>query len=302
MAISSMKPTSQPEAIEFRNVSLAFDDKNVLDDVSFTLSPGEMVFLTGVSGCGKSVLLRLAIGLLRPDSGQIFVDGREIENLREEELLAIRGGMMGIIFQEDALFTGLTVYENVAYRPREYDWTEEKIEQGVMDVLRFVGLDEDAEKMPDELSGGMKRRLEIARAMVGWPSIMLLDEPASGLDPLTGVQIFDLIIRARDIHNISSIYVTKEMHEIDYLANHVAVRDSTGSVSVIEARMGQEPSTRVLLMDEGKVVWVGSPSDFEQSKEPLVAHMTHPSSAQQAPVEYVVDPWNRRNGRTPKIL
>ena len=123
------------------------------------------------------MLLRLAMGLLKPDSGQIFVEGREIDNLNESELLAIRGGLMGMVFQEDSLFTGLPVYENAAYRLEEHGWSEEEIERAVSEVLRFVGLDGDEEKFPEELSGGMKRRLEIARALIGWPRIMLFDEP-----------------------------------------------------------------------------------------------------------------------------
>jgi ABC-type multidrug transport system fused ATPase/permease subunit len=164
---SNMKPDTTPQApaIEFRNVFLRFDDHVVLNDISFKLDRGEMILLTGVSGSGKSVLLRLAMGLLRPDSGQIFVEGQEIDNLNESELLDIRGGLMGMVFQEDSLFTGLPVYENAAYRLEEHGWLEEEIERAVKEVLRFVGLDGEEEKFPEELSGGMKRRLEIARAL-----------------------------------------------------------------------------------------------------------------------------------------
>ena len=144
---------SKLPAIEFRNVYLSFDDRTVLNDISFTLNEGEMVLLTGVSGSGKSVLLRLAMGLLKPDSGQIFVEGREIEKLDESELLAIRGGLMGMVFQEDSLFTGLPVYENAAYRLEEHHWSEEDIERAVSEVLKFVGLEGEEEKFPEELSG-----------------------------------------------------------------------------------------------------------------------------------------------------
>jgi phospholipid/cholesterol/gamma-HCH transport system ATP-binding protein len=185
-------------AIEFRNVSISFDDKPALLDINFELGLGEMIMLTGASSSGKSVLLHLAIGLLKPDSGQIFIDRREIEALDESELLAIRGGMMGMVFQEDSLFSGLTVYENAAYRLEEHGWTEEEIEKAVSEVLRFVSLEGEEEKLPEELSGGMKRRLEIARALIGWPSIMLFDEPTMFLDPIVAVQVLDLIMRARD--------------------------------------------------------------------------------------------------------
>src|SRR5712691_8935191 len=207
-------------AIEFRNVSVSFDDKPALIDISFQLGRGEMIFLTGVSNSGKSVLLHLAIGLLKPDSGQIFIERREIESLDESDLLAIRGGLMGMVFQEDSLFTGMNVYENAAYRLEEHGWAEEEIDKAVREVLRFVGLEGEEEKLPEELSGGMKRRLEIARALIGWPSIMLFDEPTMGLDPIVAVQVLDLLIRARDINKVSSIYVTKKPFELPYLAGY----------------------------------------------------------------------------------
>jgi phospholipid/cholesterol/gamma-HCH transport system ATP-binding protein len=189
---SPVTSTVERVAIEFRRVSISFDDKQVLRDVSFTLRRGETIIITGTSDSGKTVLLRLTIGLLRPDSGQIFVGGREIENLKEDELLAIRGGEMGLVFQDETLFTGLSVYDNAAYRLAEHGWSEEDTERAVGEVLLFVGLKEDADKFPEELSGGMRRRLEFARAFIGYPSIMLYDEPMSGLDPLTATQILDL--------------------------------------------------------------------------------------------------------------
>jgi len=201
---------NESPAIEFRNVSLSFDDKPALVNASFQLSRGEMIVITGVSGSGKSALLHLAAGLLKPDSGQIFVEGREVELLDEPDLLAIRSNKMGIVFQEDSLFTGMTVYENAAYRLEEHGWPEDQIDKVVREALKYVGLDGEEETFPEELSGGMKRRLEIARALIGWPSIMLYDEPTMGLDPVVAVQVLDLLIRARDINKISSLYVTKK--------------------------------------------------------------------------------------------
>jgi phospholipid/cholesterol/gamma-HCH transport system ATP-binding protein len=163
-----MQDTSVPDpAIEFRNVSLSFEDKPALTDVSFRLERDEMIFLTGASGSGKSLLLHLAMGLIKPDEGQIFVEGREIDNLDESDLLAVRGGSMGMVFQEDSLFTSMSVYDNVAYRLEEHGWDEETIDKSVLEVLRFVGLEGEEEKSADELSGGMKRRVEIARALIG---------------------------------------------------------------------------------------------------------------------------------------
>ena len=144
---------SEPPAIEFRNVFLSFDDQPILSDISFKLAHGEMLFVTGISGSGKSILLRLAMGLLRPDSGQILIEGQQIESLKESELLAIRGGLMGMVFQEDSLFTGLSVYENVAYRLKEHGWAEDEVQKAVREALQFVGLDGEEDKLPEELSG-----------------------------------------------------------------------------------------------------------------------------------------------------
>src|SRR5688572_28837186 len=256
---------SQVPAIEFRNVFLSFDDRLVLDDVSFALKRGEIILLTGVSGSGKSVLLRLAIGLLKSDSGQIFIAGKEIQKLDETELLAVRGGQMGIVFQEDALFTGLTVYENAAYRLEEHGWPEEEVEQAVAEVLHFVGLDGEEQKYPEELSGGMKRRLEIARALIGWPSIMLFDEPTNSLDPIAAVKVMDLVMRARDVNKISLLYVTKKIHELDYLANFRA--QSTGNaVTFVEAPSNALANTRVMVLENGRIAFLGSLQEFNASQ------------------------------------
>lgn len=299
---SNTNESSQP-AIEFRNVSFRFTDKPALKSISFKLEPGEMLFVTGESGSGKSILLRLAIGLLRPDEGQIFINGREIENLSEDELLAVRGGSMGMIFQEDALFTGLTVYDNVAYRPREHGWEEGDTDKAVIEVLSFVGLGGDLEKYPEELSGGMKRRLEIARALVGWPKIMLYDEPTYSLDPLTALQILDLAILARDIHKISSIYVTKELHEIPYLATRYAVEDESGRVTIKAAGAPESlPKTKVILLEDGEIAWTGSHTEFQKSALPVVTHMTHPATGKPHVEFYVPDPWSKRRRPKEQIL
>jgi phospholipid/cholesterol/gamma-HCH transport system ATP-binding protein len=289
-------------AIEFRNVSISFDDTPALVDVSFQLARREMIFLTGVSNSGKSVLLHLAIGLLKPDSGQIFVYGREIETLDETELLAIRRGLMGMVFQEDSLFTSLTVYENAAYRLEEYGWTEEEIEKAVGEALRYVGLEGEEEKLPDELSGGMKRRLEFARALIGWPSIMLFDEPTTSLDPIVAVQVLDLIIRARDINKVSSIYGTKKPHEIPYLATYRASQDGGGEIVIGEAPPGRLPRTKVIVLESGKIVFSGSVSEFQKSDLPVIKELltldTHDHSADP----YFPDPWDKKRRLKDKVL
>jgi len=280
-------------AIEFRNVFLSFDDHRALDDISFSLARGEMIFVTGVSASGKSVLLRLAMGLVRPDSGQIFVEGQEIDNLTEVELLAVRGGLMGMVFQEDSLFSGLPVYENAAYRLEEHGWSEEEIEKAVSEVLRFVGLDGEEQKFPEELSGGMKRRLEIARALIGWPRIMLFDEPTMSLDPLAALKVLDLVIRARDINQISSLYVSKKIHEIHYLTNFCAVEGGNGEIKTIEATATTMPKTRVLVLEHGKIVFDGPGSEFAKSELPAIKELIALDHHDHSKDPYFVNPWDK---------
>lgn len=289
-----------PAAIEFRNVSISFGDKQVLRDISFTLRRGETIIITGASDSGKTVLLHLAIGLLRPDSGQIFVGGREIENLEEDELLAIRGGEMGLVFQDETLFTGLSVYDNAAYRLAEHGWSEEDTERAVSEVLRFVGLEEDADKFPEELSGGMRRRLEFARAFIGYPSIMLYDEPTSGLDPLTATQILDLVLRARDLHGISSLFVTKRLDQIPYLVTQCAAEDGKDGVVIREADEQEQRRTRVMLLDEGRIAFFGSYREFAASALPAATRLLHPEPSGHTPTTYSPDPWDKR--RKPREL
>lgn len=272
---------ADPPAIEFRNVFLSFDELEALHDVSFRLEQGEMILVTGNSGAGKSVLLRLAMGLIKPDSGKIFIAGKEIEHLEEAELLALRGGLMGMVFQEDSLFTGLPVYENAAYRLEEHGWSEEEIERSVREVLRFVGLDGEEEKFPEELSGGMKRRLEIARALIGWPRIMLFDEPTMGLDPLAALKVLDLVIRARDINHISALYATKKIHEFTYLAS---------------AR------TKVVVLEKGRIVFSGSVKEFQASELNAIKELQARDPHNHAEDPYFSNPWDKNRRPTEAIL
>ena len=285
-------------AIEFRNVSVSFDNKRALSEVSFQLHHGEMIAITGVASSGKSVLLRVAIGLIKPDEGQVFVEGREIEGLEEAELLAMRSRLMGMVFQEQALFSSMTVYENAAYRLVEHNWPEEEIDKAVREILRFVGLEQDMDKLPEELSGGMRRRLEFARTVVGWPGIMLFDEPTAGLDPINERNMLDLIIRARDVQNIAALYVTKELREITYIDSHVAVEDESGSVVITEAGQGTRKPMRVMVLDKGQVAFMGSSEEFQTSTSPAVLRLTHPESSRPAAGEFIADPWSTK--RRPK--
>lgn len=286
-------------AIEFRDVSVSFDGVPALQRVSFVLPPGGMICITGDSQSGKSVLLRLAIGLLQPDEGEVWINGRDISHWEETELLALRGEKMGMVFQEAALFTGQSVYENAAYRLNERGWAEDEIRRAVLEVLTFVGLQDELEKQAEELSGGMKRRLEIARALIGWPSIMLFDEPTAGLDPINEYQVLDLIIRARDVHGISSLLVTKALHEIPYLASHRAQPDAQGNSIIVSGDATQ--ATQVLLLEEGRIAFLGSPKEFAESTLPAVQHMLHPvtDAVHDNPgVLEVDDPWDHsRHGK-----
>ena len=302
MSSRTAKPVVETAKIEFRNVSLSFDGKAALKNVSFRLERGEMIFLTGASGSGKSVLLHLAVGLLKPDEGQIFVEGREIEILNESELLAVRGGSMGIVFQEESLFTGMSVYDNAAYRLEEHSWAEDKIEKAVAEVLRFVGLEGEDEKFPEELSGGMKRRVEIARALIGWPSIMLFDEPTLSLDPIVAVQVLDLIIRARDINNISSLYVTKKLHELPYLANYRASATGVGEIGISEAAASQAPRTKVIVLESGKIAFSGSVAEFEQSSVASIENLRLVDHQANAAEYYAANPWDKRRKPKEEIL
>ena len=302
-----MRNKIQLMPIEFRNVSMSFADVAALVDVSFTLEPGEMIFITGVAGSGKSVLLKLAMGLLKPDVGQIFIAGREIENLKETDLLAIRGGLMGMVFQEDSLFTGLTVYENAAYRLEEHAWTNEQIEKAVAEVLRFVGLEGEEEKLPEELSGGMKRRLEIARALIGWPSIMLFDEPTMGLDPIVAEQVLNLIIRSRDVNKISSLYVTKKLYELPYLARYhvtdiIKKKDGSEEFVISEASPDQRPKTRIMVLDAGQIAFIGSLEELEESELPAVKELRSLDDHDHSAGHYFPDPWDKRRKPAQQIL
>jgi len=263
-----------PPAIEFRDVSISFDDHPVLKHLNFALQQGGMLCITGDSQSGKSTVLRLAIGFLHPDEGEVWINGQKINDLDETQLLSMRRETMGMVFQENALFTGQTVYENAAYRLTDRNWPEDETERAVLEILTFVGLQNELEKQAEELSGGMKRRLEFARAMIGWPPIMLFDEPTSGLDPINARQVLELIIRARDFQRISSIHITKAMHEIPYLATRQVQQDEAGNTTMVDG--SSQAIMHVLLLEEGETAFFGTAEEFQTSALPAVKHMLHP--------------------------
>jgi phospholipid/cholesterol/gamma-HCH transport system ATP-binding protein len=257
-------------AIEFQNVSLAFGDRVILDRVSFTVRHGEAKVVMGGSGTGKSTLLRLALGLLKPDAGRILIDGEDVTHYSEEEMMSVRR-KIGMVFQEGALFDSLSVYDNVAYRLREQQVPEEEIEPVVLRMLRFVDLEDSTSKMPNELSGGMRRRVGIARALVGNPKIILYDEPTAGLDPITARTICELALKLRDLEEVSSIFVTHRIQDIEVLAREYVVRDDQGNL--IFEQEGERLcliNTRFLMLKEGKIIFNGTDEEIRESSNPYI--------------------------------
>jgi phospholipid/cholesterol/gamma-HCH transport system ATP-binding protein len=257
-------------AIEFRDVHLSFDDKKILNGVSFTVRRGETKIILGRSGGGKSTTIRLILGLLKPDSGQIFVDGEDITNYTEEEMMNVRQ-KMGMVFQEGALFDSLSVFENVAYRLQEQGVDEETCEKEVRRMLRFVDLEDAIDKMPSELSGGMRRRVGIARALVGDPSIVMFDEPTAGLDPPTARTICELAIKLRDLEDVSSIFVTHEMNNLEYLSSEYATVNEDGEV--IYEMEGENLcliNTEVIMFRDGEIIFSGKDEQLRKTEDAYI--------------------------------
>src|SRR5256885_1181339 len=257
-------------AIEFREVRLAFDDRTILDGLSFKVMKGETKIILGGSGCGKSTTIKLVLGLLKPDSGQILVDGEDITHYGEEEMMRIRK-KIGMIFQEGALFDSLSVYENVAFKLHEQGVPEDEVESEVRRMLRFVNLEQAIDKMPAELSGGMRRRVGIARALVGDPKIVMFDEPTAGLDPPTARTICELAMKLRDLEDVSSIFVTHEMSNLDYLSSEYAVVNEAGEV--VFEREGERLcliNCKALMMREGKVIFSGTDETLRKAEDPYI--------------------------------
>ena len=258
-------------AIEFRNVHLAFGERKILDGLSFKVQKGETKIILGGSGGGKSTIIKIVLGLLKPDDGQDFVDGEDITHFTEAEMMRVRKNI-GMIFQEGALFDSLSVYDNVAYRLHEQGVPEEEVEQEVRRMLRFVKLEDAIDKMPIELSGGMRRRVGIARALVGGPKIILFDEPTAGLDPPTARTICELAIKLRDLEDVSSIFVTHEMNNVEYLTQEYAVVDDSGEV--IFEKEGERlclTNTKIMMLREGRVIFSGTDEALHKTDDPYIS-------------------------------
>jgi phospholipid/cholesterol/gamma-HCH transport system ATP-binding protein len=253
-------------AIVFDDVHLAFDEKVILDGVSFTLPRGRMKIVLGASGAGKSTILRLILGLLRPDAGAIIVDGHRVDRMNEGELMTVRAGL-GMVFQEGALFDSLTVRENVGYRLfEETDMPIPDVDARVMEVLGFVDLEEFRDRMPSELSGGQRRRVAIARALAAKPQILLYDEPTTGLDPITALSIDEEIIKLRDIEQVSSIIVTHQLRDAFFIATHAAERVN-GQLRFAPASASQAEATEFIMLRDGKIVFEGPADALRGSKD-----------------------------------
>ena len=257
-------------AIEFRNVVLAFDDKVILNNLSFKVMKGETKIILGGSGGGKSTIIKLVLGLLKPDSGQILVDGEDITEYTEPQMMRVRKNI-GMVFQEGALFDSLSVYDNVAYRLHEQGVPEEEVEPEVRRMLRFVNLEDAIDKMPIELSGGMRRRVGIARALIGDPKIVLFDEPTAGLDPPTARTICELAMKLRDLEDVSSIFVTHEMNNLHYICSEYAVVDDEGKV--VFEREGERLcliNSKVMMMRQGEVIFSGTDESLQRATDPYI--------------------------------
>lgn len=258
---------TQEPIVVFDHVSIGFDGKPVLDDISFHVHRGENRIIIGPAGVGKSVLLKLANGLLKPDSGSISLFGQDIVKMKQRDLFTLRA-KVGTVFQEGALFDSLTVRNNVAYRLTEDHVPDDEINHRVAEALRFVELEHTMEKFPSELSGGMRRRVAIARAIVSNPDLLLYDSPTGGLDPITSTTIIELVIKQRDAYHTTSLLVTHRLQDAFMLATH---RYSEGCKCTEPLPKGEtEPNTTFLVLNDGRIVFDGPTLDLVRSDDPFI--------------------------------
>jgi phospholipid/cholesterol/gamma-HCH transport system ATP-binding protein len=262
--IAEFLASGQP-MVEFEDVSIGFEGHQVLRGVSFSVAHGETRILLGPAGGGKSVLMKLANGLIEPDSGEIRVFGRSLRDLSQNEMFEMRAHI-GMVFQESALFDSLDVEDNVAYRLQEEHVDPKEIHERVVEALRFVELEKAIEKFPPELSGGMRRRVSIARAIIGRPDLILYDSPTGGLDPITSNTIIELVLKQRDVSHTTCLLITHRLQDAFTLATH--------RYNMQENRMeripnnGVDPGTRFLVLNEGKIVFDGTTLELTHTEDP----------------------------------
>jgi phospholipid/cholesterol/gamma-HCH transport system ATP-binding protein len=253
-------------AVTFDDVSFAFDEHIILREISFTVPKGSMTIVLGPSGAGKSIVLKLMLGLLRPDSGKIFINGERIDTMRERDLIRVRADI-GMLFQESALFDSLTVAENVGYRLfEETDMPADDVRRRVEEVLGFIGLEEYIDRMPSELSGGQRRRVAIARAMAAKPTLLLLDDPTTGLDPITATTVDDEIVKLRDLEHVTSIAVTHQIRDAFYVVEHEAVR-TRERVQIVPAGETRSERATFMVLHDGRIQFEGSAGELRASRD-----------------------------------
>jgi len=268
-AVLERRDSAGSPSVVFERVSLAFDDKVVLRDISFSLLPGHTKIILGASGSGKSTILKLILGLLKPDSGAIWVHGSRVDRMPEAEMMKVRANL-GMVFQEGALFDSLTVAENVGYKLyEETDMPLEEVRRRVEEVIGFVRLSEHIDKMPSELSGGQRRRVAIARAMAYKPPTLLYDEATTGLDPITATTIDEEVVKLRDVEDVSSIVVTHQLRDAFFVATHEAVRRA-GRIDIIPANAEKCDEAEFIMLKEGLITFEGNAAELRSSKDPYI--------------------------------
>jgi phospholipid/cholesterol/gamma-HCH transport system ATP-binding protein len=265
--------TNSGPAVAFDNVYLGFDEGDILRGVSFAVPARETLVLLGETGSGKTLTLKLAAGLLKPTRGNVSVLGHQVSSMSEKELLRLRE-RIGFVFQEGALFDSMTVGENVAYRLREEHVKEDEIEPRVQEALQFVELEHTADQLPSELSGGMRRRVSIARALINRPDIVLYDSPTAGLDPITSQTIISLIMRLRDVYGVTALLATQRLQDGFALANFCFDKETK---HVVRANPNQGPkngqiaaATRFLVYKDGRIYFEGDPQELSSTKDPYL--------------------------------
>jgi phospholipid/cholesterol/gamma-HCH transport system ATP-binding protein len=260
--------TNAPVVV-FEGVCLAFDEKVILKNVSFTLLKGHTKIFLGASGAGKSTILKLILGLLKPDDGVIWVNGERVDKMNEREMMTVRADL-GMVFQEGALFDSLTVSENVGYKLyEELRWPDDKVDTRVREVLGFIGLGDFIDRMPSELSGGQRRRVAIARAMAAKPRILLYDEPTTGLDPITATTVDEEIVKLRDIEGVSSIMVTHQLRDAFFVACHRALR-ADGRVQIESADQQKSEEAEFIMLKDGGIIFEGPAGELKRSTDPYL--------------------------------
>ncbi len=261
------RPKADAMPVVFDDVSIGFDRNEVLKHVSFQVKPGENRILLGPAGGGKSVLMKLANGLIRPDSGRIFIFGHEITAMHEDEIFELRS-VIGMVFQEGALFDSMNVRDNVGFRLMEHHLPEEEVTQRVREALRFVELEHTIDKLPSQLSGGMRRRVAIARAIISKPSLLLYDSPTGGLDPITSTNIIELIMKQRDVYHTSSILITHRLQDAFTMATHFFNTETNHMEALPQGQADRD--TSFLVLHEGKLVFDGSTHQLVHSEDPFL--------------------------------